>query len=1527
MQKQLFFVVSLFFIGLGYGQESIEKKIPLTTIKQTLQKSSFENVLNTVLESDAQTEFRAFKSSKDKLNQTHTTYRQFYKGIEVEMSSIRLHNKNGVNISYNGAYFEIPKINTTPSILEQNVVTKATAYFDHKDIFWLTDKGIETTPHVELVILPNRRMNTVNLAYSIGVGTSSPELKMGILYIDAHTGEMLKFKNQLFSCFHNDHNKTSDIHNHTNTIATAFATGTGATVYSGSQSLETDLDNGDYILYDVTRANTGSGHLAGDTAKFGIATVNMNHSSNLNDYNNGSVVTEFEDTNNTWTAAEMSSDEDQYALDAHWGAQLVYDYFKNEHGRDSYDGNNSSIVSYVHFGTNYTNAAWASFTNGRGFMIYGDGGGSFTPLTNLDVVAHEIGHGVQNNTSDLDYELESGAINEGLSDIWSMIIDNYANTSNGLSKNINLINDENGGGTFRSMSNPNAYGQPDTYGGVFWYDVEGCTPNGTSNDYCGVHTNSGVLNYMFYLLVNGGSGTNDINNSFDVTGIGMEDAADIIYLMQSAYLTSTSDYSDARDGAIQAAVDLFGICSQQEQSVTNAFHAVGVGDTFQAKVPSITSQPSSSITVAENGAVNLSITATDYSTIQWIVSQDGGNSWNTRFDNLTHSGDEMVTLSLSNIPLIADGYKFRAFVENDCGESVLSQIITLSVVEYTTIPDSNFEAVLEDLGYDDISNDGQVPTDNINSITSLNVGDSNISDLTGIEDFIALESLAVNNNSVKSIDVSSNVALKIINARENGLESIDVSGCLLLDLLLIEDNNLTSLDISNNTNLTRIWAQNNDIESLDTSNNLLLRALGISNSNLTSLDLSTNTALQQLYAGGNGITEMDVSQNVVLRIIGLNNNELQNLNVRNGNNTNVTNFSLTNNPNLTCILVDDANYSDSTWTNIDVQTNFTDTDYCRYTSIPDSNFESELEALGYDDISGDGQVPTALIETVTSLEIGSKSIADLTGIEDFAALITLICEVNQLTALDLSANTQLETLDCDSNDLTSLALPTNGSLKTLYCSGNSELTTLDLSSNTDLELASLPNNNLSSINLSNLSAMKQLYLNNNNLTAVDLSDMTALEDFSGASNQLTTIDVSANNKLISLSVDSNSITSLDIQNNTSLQYFTLSDNQIGTIDVTKNTNLLWLYAQNCGLSSIDISQNVLLQKLWVNSNDLTNIDISNHTAIIEFGFSDNSVTTLDVSNNTALQWLIGNNNQLTSLDLNANSALNNLNLDNNNLSHLNLKNGNNTNLLSVLITNNENLTCVQVDDLDYSTNNWTIIDDQTSFSEIECISKVLLMAKVFLQGAAINPIVGEENLMRDDLRKNSLINSDSPYGDGAEITEVVGLDDNGSNSIVDWIWIELLDANDPSVVVSGKSTILQRDGDIVDVDDNLITPVTFEADAGDYYIAIKHRNHLSIRSANTISLSATVTNIDFATNTSDVEGEQNALTDLGNGVYAMIAGDYDKNGQIQNTDINTVITLLGSAAYNSADMDMNGQIQNTDINNIMNPNTGKGEQF
>ena len=239
----------------------------------------------------------------------------------------------------------------------------------------------------------------------------------------------------------------------------------------------------------------------------------------------------------------------------------------------------------------------------------------------------------------------------------------------------------------------------------------------------------------------------------------------------------------------------------------------------------------------------------------------------------------------------------------------------------TLIPDPVFEQALIDLGYDTAPINGSVPTANISNVTSLEVGYRNIADLTGIEDFTDLTNLYCDFNQLTSLDVSNNFALTA---------------------LFCANNQLTSLDVSNNTDLTELGCFDNQLTSLDVSNNTALNYLGCGDNQITSLDVSNNIALNGLFFYNNQLTSLDVTNNNALIYLYCENNQLTILDVRNGNNINLTSFYSTTNPNLTCIFVDDASYSNANWTDIDPASTFVNNEAECALSIGDNAFELDV---------------------------------------------------------------------------------------------------------------------------------------------------------------------------------------------------------------------------------------------------------------------------------------------------------------------------------------------------------------------------------------------------------------------------------------------------------------------------------------------------------------------------------------------------------------------------------------------------------
>ena len=284
------------------------------------------------------------------------------------------------------------------------------------------------------------------------------------------------------------------------------------------------------------------------------------------------------DTDNDWTDGAVG--------DAHVYTGWTYDYYHKRFNRRGLDDQNIPIVSLVHparrievfdlFDTIpdfYLNAFYA----GDGIMLYGVGlpggitvGGQVVDFFSggLDIVAHELTHGVTDYTSRLIYENEAGALNESFSDIMATGAEFFFQRPGSGSMEADYLIGEDiiRPGGIRSLSNPGAFGDPDHYSRRY----TGVEDNG------GVHINSSIPNHAFYLAVEGG--TNRTSGAA-VTGVGAanrEQIERVFYRAFTQMLPSNATFSLARGATLQAARDLYGAGSPAERSVQQAWSAVGV---------------------------------------------------------------------------------------------------------------------------------------------------------------------------------------------------------------------------------------------------------------------------------------------------------------------------------------------------------------------------------------------------------------------------------------------------------------------------------------------------------------------------------------------------------------------------------------------------------------------------------------------------------------------------------------------------------------------------------------------------------------------------------------------------------------------------------------------------------------------------------------------------------------------------------------------------------------------------------------
>ncbi len=470
---------------------------------------------------------------------SHFKYQQYHKNIRVEHAVYTMHTRKGYLYAMSGNFVGINQnFNIEPQISEYQALQSALRQINATRYKWQSlfneihiknqTNNPQATyyPQGELLILENpQRKNRAayeepTLVYKFDIYATQP-LSRAEVYIHAHTGELI----------------------HQNPIIKHATEGICYTKYSGVKELKLEqIATDTFRLRDDSRGN-------------GIFTLNLNKGTNP------ATATDFTDNDNVWQEWDNNAQDDA-ALDAHYGAQASYDFFWENFDRNSFDNAGAAMYNYVHFGNHQANAFW----DGEA-VFYGDGNDDFSAHTSIDIVAHEFAHALCDHTAALQYSYESGALNEGFSDIWAACVEYFSEPQ----KATWLIGEDlsETGDILRSMSDPNSRNHPDTYGGEYWHT--------TPDDDGGVHTNSSVFNHWFYLLAEGGEGVNDYGDAYQIVPIGIEAAAQIAYRTETVYLSPTSNFSSARVMSIQAAEDLFGACSQAAISAADAWYAVGIG--------------------------------------------------------------------------------------------------------------------------------------------------------------------------------------------------------------------------------------------------------------------------------------------------------------------------------------------------------------------------------------------------------------------------------------------------------------------------------------------------------------------------------------------------------------------------------------------------------------------------------------------------------------------------------------------------------------------------------------------------------------------------------------------------------------------------------------------------------------------------------------------------------------------------------------------------------------------------------------
>ncbi len=475
---------------------------------------------------DAAEELSVLKTETDNLGYRHVRMNQLCQGLRVVGAQLIVHfDKDGNAYQVNGRY--IPGV--APEI-ETGIDAESAVAAAQLDLANMGKPAGRLTGSVELVIYA-RDVSPV-LAYEFMLCHDGAAAGPGNwrYWINARDGSVI--------------NRFNDIRKSVAAISGSILTGEGGQAVSVNGELIADAHGTNYYYL----LNTNLHWKIFNYAYYGYVDPES---------------TAYRGTNNWGTS-------DRTEMSAAFNFNLIQNYFTSIHSRDSYNNLGSNAVANVHDTDGMDNAFWDTST--QQFYFYP--GFFYDELTVLDVCGHEFAHAVTEYSANLVYQNEPGALNESFSDIFGTAIEfasqpdgrgSYPDRTAGYSDW--LIGED---CTYpwttalRDMRNPQRYGDPSKYHGTYWYYG--------AFDYGGVHWNSGVQNHFFYLLCEGGTGTND-GNRYSITGIGVSNATRVAYRALTAYCSADTDYDAVRTAWHSAAQDLD---SSWLASVHLAWEAVGI---------------------------------------------------------------------------------------------------------------------------------------------------------------------------------------------------------------------------------------------------------------------------------------------------------------------------------------------------------------------------------------------------------------------------------------------------------------------------------------------------------------------------------------------------------------------------------------------------------------------------------------------------------------------------------------------------------------------------------------------------------------------------------------------------------------------------------------------------------------------------------------------------------------------------------------------------------------------------------------
>lgn len=568
---------------------------------------------------DSRHAFKALGTVQDADGHSHHRFQQIYQGVRVwGGDAIVHHDAEGRELPMTDALQRGIEVETIPYVDPSEALAAADRVLSPKGLYARAPKAeLVLVPRYLTVVNPNPKSEVLNAMDVVKV------IQGHDLVWHVHT----ELENGLDEIAHTDFfidARTGEVRKRWSTLHTTGVTGTGHSQYSGTVTLNTNSTGTGYELVDTTRGTGGANtttHLSAN------ATYDLAHAAP----NNATPGTLYTDVDNTWGdganyidgGSTSNANGQTAAVDAHYGLQTTWDFYKNVLGRNGIDNAGTATYNRVHFYTGYDNAFWS---DGCFCMSYGDGSGSalggFDSVTALDVAGHEMSHGVtaKSVAGGLNYFDESGGLNESNSDIFGTMVEFY---SKGAGATGSIIPDTGGNWTIGEQLSPT----PLRY--MYKPSLDGASPDQwiPSLGWYDVHLSSGAHNRAFYFLSAGATvsgNTSTPNLPSGMTGVGNQKAAKIWYRALTTYLTSSSDYRSARSSALRAAADLYppagSVPSAEYQAVQNAYHGINVGLAADGALEDTTIPVLSNVQVTgTTGTITFSATATDNKAMGYVT--------------------------------------------------------------------------------------------------------------------------------------------------------------------------------------------------------------------------------------------------------------------------------------------------------------------------------------------------------------------------------------------------------------------------------------------------------------------------------------------------------------------------------------------------------------------------------------------------------------------------------------------------------------------------------------------------------------------------------------------------------------------------------------------------------------------------------------------------------------------------------------------------------------------------------------------